>query len=211
MHRMHLSNPTPSPWLLRYRETALGLTAALALWGCSSGGFVGGEDLAGHGTDPSRDGGADAGAPMDGSGALDGSFGDLALPLNSWTFFGQLFQGAKPSCLPVDNFWAVTVNATAPYFCSLDVFFAARPTRDAVYPASATPPPGLPADRAQIVITDERTGGVEQWHGIEDGQVAVHVDGSMLTISVQNMVVRGAVSVPPGTPNQPVWGTLRCP
>jgi hypothetical protein len=93
---------------------------------------------------------------------------------------------------------------------SLDVFIAAPPTRDVVYPASATPPPGLPADRAQIVITDERTGCVEQWHGTKDGQVAVRVDGSMLTISVQNMVVRGAASVPPGTP-RPVWGTLRCP
>ena len=61
------------------------------------------------------------------------------------------------------------------------------------------------------MITDERTGGVEQWDGIESGQVAVHVDGSMLTIRVQNMVVRGAVSVPPDTPIQPVWGTLLCP
>jgi hypothetical protein len=62
-----------------------------------------------------------------------------------------------------------------------------------------------------IVVTDLRTGDVEQWDGIASGQVAVHVDGSSRAVRLQNMMARGAVSVPAGTPNQAVWGAALCP
>lgn len=153
----------------------------------------------------------DAMLPSDGAMRPDGSSSDMAVIPNSFTFDGTLFQGGTPSCIPVMGWWAVVFTAATPRSATLDIFFASRPTRDAVYPATATPPPGIPADRAMVVITDQPMGMVEQWHGIESGQVTVRTDGSALTITMEDMVLRGAISVPAGTPNRPVNGTILCP
>lgn len=174
--------------------------------GCSSGGYVEGMDL------PAV---VDAAQPTDGrtsdGAAPDLSTPDLAVVPNSWTFFGSTFVGREPTCFPVMNWWAVTTSAVAPYYCSIDVFFQSRPTRDGVYQMSTKNATMLGPSDVNVIITDQRTGGVEQWHPQASGQVLVRVNGSMLTITLDKAMLRGAVSVPAGTPDQEVNGTFVCP
>jgi hypothetical protein len=195
------------------RYTGLGLLALLGPLGllgpggCSSGGYSEGGPMdlpAADGAMP-RDGGLTDGA------AADLSSGDMAVVPNSWTFFGSSFVGRPPSCFAVMNWWAVTTSVDTPYYCSIDVFFQSRPTRDAVYKMTSKSAMVLGPNDANVIITDKRTGGVEQWHPLDSGQVSVRVTGTMLTITLENALLHGAVSVPAGTPDQEVNGTFLCP
>jgi hypothetical protein len=190
---------------------ALGSISSLVI-GCSSGGYQLGSDQPSPANDAAVvDAATDGARPADGGPPSDAATGDLAFAANSWSFDNKLFQGDMPSCLKVSNFWAALSRASSPYSNTIDVFFASRPTRDAVYLASSMPPSSLAADRATVVITADRLGSVEQWHTTDSGQVVVHVEGSALRVSVEGVVLRGAVSVPAGTANQPVSGSLFCP
>ena len=188
--------------------------------GCSSGGFVERSDAQGSIRDaaPPADARADAAKPGDAAAEndagppQDAGPGDLALTPNSWTFGGQVFHAAVAVCQQVNaRLWMASVRSSSPYDCTLEVFFAGRPTRDGVYPASPAES-ALPADKASIVLLNQRTGKNEQWNGLDSGQAVVQTFGSMLRIDVQNMITKGsAASVPPGTPDEPVWGALLCP
>ena len=198
--------------------TTLSLLALLC--GCSRGGLVERSDAQGDIRDaaPPADARTDAAGPVDAAADSDAGTpqdagpGDLALTPNSWTFGGEVFHAAVAVCQQVNaRLWMVSVRSSSPYDCTLDVFFAGRPTRDGVYPASPAES-SLPADKASIVLLNQRTGKSEQWNGLDSGQVVVQTIGTMLRIDVQNMITKGsAASVPPGTPDEPVWGALLCP
>lgn len=198
--------------------TSLSLLAFLC--GCSRGGFVAPSDAQGGIRDasPLADLRADAARPDDAAAASDAgtpqdaSPADLTLTPNTWTFGGTVFHAAVAVCQQVNpRLWMASVRSSSPYDCTLEVFFAGRPTRDGVYPASPAES-SLPADKASIVLLNQRTGKNEQWNGLDSGQAVVQTVGSMLRIDVQNMITKGsAASVPPGTPNEPVWGALLCP
>ena len=204
-------------WLV---STLTSLSLLALLGGCSRGGFVERSDAQGAIrdaaqpldalTDAARPG--DAAAESDAGKPQDASPGDLALTPNSWTFGGELFHAASAVCQQVNaRLWMASVRSSSPYDCTLDVFFAGRPTRDGVYPASPAEST-LPSDKASIVLLNQRTGKNEQWNGLDSGQVVVQTVGSMLRIDVQNVITKGSTaSVPPGTPNEPVWGALLCP
>lgn len=196
------------------------LASLFLLCGCSSGGFVERSDAQAGLRDAAMpaDARADAESPYDAAAASDAgpprdaSPGDLALTPNTWTFGGAVFHAAVAVCQQVNaRLWMATVRSSSPYDCTLEVFFAGRPTRDGVYPASPAES-ALPADKASIVLLNQRTGKSEQWNGLDSGQAVVTTIGSMLRIDVQNMITRGsAASVPAGTPDEPVGGALLCP
>ena len=204
-------------WLLAARP---GLSLLALLYGCSSGGFVERSDARGDIRDaaPLADARSDAPSPGDAAAQSDAGTpqdagpGDLALTPNSWTFGGEVFHSAVAVCQQLNaRLWMASVRSVSPYDCTLEVFFAGRPTRDGVYPASPAEST-LPTDKSSIVLINQRTGKSEQWNGLDSGQAVVQTVGSMLRIDVQNMITKGsAASVPPGTPNEPVWGAVLCP
>lgn len=217
---MPMEAPLRRP-LCGWLASALTSLSLLSLLGaCSRGGFVERSDAQGGIRDaaPPADARTDATSPGDAAAEndagppQDAAPGDLALIPNSWTFGGEVFHATVAVCQQVNaRLWMASVRSSAPYDCTLEVFFAGRPTRNGVYPASPAES-SLPADKASIVLLNQRTGKNEQWNGLDSGQAMVQTVGSMLRIDVQNMIAKGsAASVPPGTPDEPVWGALLCP
>jgi hypothetical protein len=188
---------------------AAAFTLVLSLAACGNngtGGFANGD---GGGVD----GGADASA-LDAAGSpFDASTVDAALvgPSN-WTFAGERFEGTTPFCAPVMTWFSVLSNTSGPpWLCSVDIFLPSMPAGDATYAVTATTPQTLQPGQAVIVVTDERTGGVEQWDSSTGGEVVVQFIAGKMHVEVHDAVVHGAVDVPAGTPDQIVNAVFDCP